>query len=71
MSVNRKELEAMIAKALALGACVTVTRDKGDYPETIQVKGISGIGPFPMGAIGFSEAMCRVGLGVRSHNIGR
>lgn len=61
--VDRKQLEAMITKAETFGS-VDVIRDKTGYPTVFTVSGIDGIGPHPMGPIGFSEAMHRVGLGV-------
>lgn len=54
---DEKELRALIARAEAKGATVTVTRDAQGHINTIQVAGVAGIGPHPMGPIGAAEAM--------------
>lgn len=57
---DRRELEALIAKARKAGATVTVETDATDYPVSIAVAGIKGVGPFPMTAISFAERMREV-----------
>jgi hypothetical protein len=67
--VDRKQLEAMIAKARKHGGDVRVTKDKQGYISSIQVAGIPRVGPFPMSPISFSEAMHAIGLGVGMNGI--
>lgn len=57
---DRRELEALIAKAENAGAELTVERDETGYPVAIAVKGLKGVGPFPMAPISFAERMRQV-----------
>lgn len=57
---DRRELEALIAKARKTGAIVTVETDETDYPVRVAVAGLKGVGPFPMAAISFAERMREV-----------
>lgn len=61
---DNAELNALIEKARARGAVVTVTldpvakRDEGrDVIDTVQVSGLKGCGPFPMTALGAAERL--------------
>jgi hypothetical protein len=56
---DRRELEALIAKAKT-AASVEVVRDATDYPVSIAVIGLKGVGPFPMAPIAFAERMREV-----------
>lgn len=60
--VDRKELEALIVKAQAAGATVTVDRDatEGDHPIRVRVIGLKGVGSFPMSPLSFAERMRKV-----------
>lgn len=59
---DRRELEALIAKAREAGATVTVVPvvDDEQRIDTIIVHGIKGVGPYPMSPISFAERMREV-----------
>jgi hypothetical protein len=61
---DTQELNALIQKARELGAIVGVTYDVAAWKEegrviheSIQVLGLDGIGPFPMGPITAAELL--------------
>lgn len=54
---DRRELEALIAKACRAGATVTVQHDSDGYIDSIAVAGLRGVGPFPMSPLSFAERM--------------
>jgi hypothetical protein len=61
---DRRELETLLRRARAKGARIRVTRDAEGGLDTFQVTGLKGVGPYPMGPIGFAERMREV-LGPR------
>lgn len=61
-----KEIEALVAKARAMGATVTILRQlereagrlTGRNPiQTVQVAGLKGVGPYPMSPIAAAERL--------------
>lgn len=57
---NRRELEALIAKARNAGAVCNVKIDADGWIETVQVSGLKGVGSLPMAPISFAERMREV-----------
>lgn len=63
---STQELRALIAKAEARGATITVTKcawaelEGRDVIESVQVAGLRGVGPFPMGAVAAAERLRQV-----------
>ena len=55
---DRRELEALVAKARARGAEVEVTEDHAGYVDSIRVwKGLPGVGPYPMSPLSAAERL--------------
>ena len=65
---SQEEIRALIKKARAMGAVVNVSYDRlikqlegRDIVSSIQVIGLNGFGPYPVGPIAFTERMRGLG----------